>query len=289
MARCKNTDMLTSAIKKAGGGKVRTSADTARKLATEMGGMRAGGSCGMKPAKKALGGIAKSVPKGVVQQIADKAAAKAVAGVEAKPAGKGLLGSMVSAPRGMLARVAEKAAAQAPAQNMARPPVSVVTKVPERSLSSGVGIGTKLAAPKAMMQRVAEKAIAQAPVKRAIGGAGKVRKDQAPIKRAEGGVAKKKGGGATIRIDLDDVARRTAARDAKKEQERYRRVMGSQDDILKRAERMQKLESEEAAAMGIKPQRRAKGGAGKVRKGMMSPEGKILQAVKPKKGIGGIM
>lgn len=43
MARCKNTDMLMSAIKKAGGGKVQTSADTARKLATEMGGMKKGG------------------------------------------------------------------------------------------------------------------------------------------------------------------------------------------------------------------------------------------------------
>lgn len=47
MARCKNTDMLMGAIKKAGGGGVQTSADTARKLATEMGGMKDGGA--MKP------------------------------------------------------------------------------------------------------------------------------------------------------------------------------------------------------------------------------------------------
>jgi len=32
----------------------------------------------------------------------------------------------------------------------------------------------------------------------------------------------------------------------------------------------------------------ARGGAGKVRKGMMSPEGTILKAVKPKKGVGGM-
>ena len=38
-----------------------------------------------------------------------------------------------------------------------------------------------------------------------------------------------------------------------------------------------------------KPVKRAKGGAGKVRKGMMSPSGDILNAVKAKKGIGGIM
>ncbi len=43
MARCKNTDMLMGAIKKAGGGGVHTSSDTARKLATEMGGMKKGG------------------------------------------------------------------------------------------------------------------------------------------------------------------------------------------------------------------------------------------------------
>lgn len=35
--------MLMSSIKKAGGGGVQTSADTARKLATEMGGMKKGG------------------------------------------------------------------------------------------------------------------------------------------------------------------------------------------------------------------------------------------------------
>jgi hypothetical protein len=36
-------------------------------------------------------------------------------------------------------------------------------------------------------------------------------------------------------------------------------------------------------SMGGKPVKKAKGGAGKVRKGMMSPSGAILQAVRPKK------
>jgi hypothetical protein len=48
-------------IKKAAGGKVQTSADTARKLATEMGGM----ACGGKPVKKAKGGAGK-VRKGMM-------------------------------------------------------------------------------------------------------------------------------------------------------------------------------------------------------------------------------
>lgn len=43
MTRHKNTDMPMGASKKAGGGSVQTSADTARKLATEMGGMKKGG------------------------------------------------------------------------------------------------------------------------------------------------------------------------------------------------------------------------------------------------------
>ena len=47
MTRHKNTDMPMGSMKKAGGGGVQTSADTARKLATEMGGMKDGGA--MKP------------------------------------------------------------------------------------------------------------------------------------------------------------------------------------------------------------------------------------------------
>jgi hypothetical protein len=43
-------------IKKAAGGKVQTSSDTARKLATEMGGM----ACGGKPVKRAVGGAGKT-------------------------------------------------------------------------------------------------------------------------------------------------------------------------------------------------------------------------------------
>lgn len=47
MASCNKTNMLTKAIKKAGGGKVQTSADTARKLAQQMGGMKKGGRASM--------------------------------------------------------------------------------------------------------------------------------------------------------------------------------------------------------------------------------------------------
>lgn len=76
MARCKNTDMSMGATKKAGGG-VQTSADTARKLATEMGGMKKGGKpkgnglavmiaigSPKKPVKKAMGGASTMAPSG---------------------------------------------------------------------------------------------------------------------------------------------------------------------------------------------------------------------------------
>lgn len=79
MSRCKTSDMSMASMKKAGGGKVQTSADTARKLATEMGGMKKGGKPkgnglavmiaigspmkGMKkPVKKMNGGMASMIP-----------------------------------------------------------------------------------------------------------------------------------------------------------------------------------------------------------------------------------
>jgi hypothetical protein len=120
------------------------------------------------------------------------------------------------------------------------------------------------------------------PVKKAVGGAGKTRKGMAPIKKKDGG---------TIKLDLNQVKRETALRDAaakkRAEAERYRKMMGSQEDILARGERSQARDAEEARSM--KPVKRARGGAGKVRKGMMTPKGDIKQAVNPKKGIGGFM
>lgn len=61
-----------------------------------------------------------------------------------------------------------------------------------------------------------------------------------------------------IRMDLADVAKRTAARDAKAEDARYKRMTGSIDDVLKRGERSQARDASEAKAMGVT--RRAKGG-----------------------------
>jgi len=53
-------DKMLGITAKKDGGKVRTSADTARALATEMGGMKKGGACMGKPVKKAVGGAGKT-------------------------------------------------------------------------------------------------------------------------------------------------------------------------------------------------------------------------------------
>lgn len=157
MARCKNTDMLMSAIKKAGGGKVQTSADTARKLATEMGGMRKGGK---------------------VQTSADTARKLATEMGGAKKGGR-----------------------------------------PQSGLAVMIAIGSPM---KGMKKPIKEKATGEM-------------------------YASKKA-----------MAKHEAAESAG----------------MERMERMNK------------PVKKAQGGVGKVRKGMMSPEGKMLRPVKPKSGLG---
>jgi hypothetical protein len=187
------------------GGKVQTSADTARKLATEMGGMKKGGACGMKPVKKAVGGTATPLK-------------------DASAKTSGLPGT------------------------------------------SGVQLAAKT------------------PVNRAVGGAGKTRKDQAPIKRAHGGVAKKD------TMPREGVSTRPTGPGG-------RRITFEELEQSNRDTGGMSAEQLRAAGRAIgrgnrtpkEPIPRAKGGAAKVRKGMMTEKGDIKQAVKPKKGIGGFM
>jgi hypothetical protein len=99
--------------------------------------------------------------------------------------------------------------------------------------------------------------------KYAVGGAGKMRKGQCdtPTKLAKGGSPKKEpvtgGSNTPMTPERREILRMTAEENARNR-----------------------------AAMA-KPEKKAKGGAGKVRKGMMSQTGQIMQAVKPGKGIGG--
>lgn len=112
--------------------------------------------------------------------------------------------------------------------------------------------------------------------------------------------AQKKGGKAGCYADggkVEDqrVAARMAAGNYKKGGKAKKdglAVMIAIGSPMKKPSKTGKHEAAESSGMErmerMKPVKRAVGGAGKVRKGMMSPEGKILQAVKPKKGLSGM-
>lgn len=119
------------------------------------------------------------------------------------------------------------------------------------------------------------------PCKLAVGGTGKMRKGCAPIKRKEGGTTKREGistrpttpSGRRITIEeLNATNRDTGGMSAAQ--------LKATGEAIGRGNRSPKDKM---------PVKRAKGGAGKVRKGMMTQKGDITKAVKPKKGIGGFM
>lgn len=319
------------------GGKVQTSADTARKLATEMGGMKDGGSCGMKPVKKAVGGTGKT-RKGMAP------IKKKDGGVAKKADGGKMTEAQYEA--NMRAQRATRQAPPAAPRSSRRPAVDDLSPeyLKRRELrQKGIIPQSEMQATRNLAFRnrqAMDKNIRQQDIRvkgsdvgmsgadadqyfyvsrpgggasdelvRAVAGPKQVVKmgdftDQFSAQNQriydnlkaqgaimkKGGVVKKKDGG-TIKLDLNQVKRETALRDAaakkRAEAERYRKMMGSQEDILARGERSQARDTEESRSM--KPVKRARGGAGKVRKGMMTPKGDIKQAVKPKKGIGGIM
>lgn len=105
----------------------------------------------------------------------------------------------------------------------------------------------------------------------AVGGTGKERKGM--MKKKEGGSVKKPttGPSTTIAVTVQAQADRKAF-----EREMERRNREAQEQAKREGK-------------AYNPDHKAKGGAAKVRKGMMSQTGSILRAVKPKKGIGGIM
>lgn len=222
MARCKNTDMLTSAIKKAGGGKVQTSSDTARKLATEMGGMKKGGKpkSGLavmiaigeakKPVKKMNGGTAGVRDMDMESSKVTRTMKKGGACMGDMPVKKALGGGMDA----KLSRSITNAKA-----DMAR--MAATPRVDPRNIKETPGggmFGKMMKNPdmRAKLEAAAEKVGVPAqrigigypvrstpvpkiqykgsemPVKRAVGGAGKTRKGMCdtPSKFAKGGAGK---------------------------------------------------------------------------------------------------
>jgi hypothetical protein len=158
-------DKMLGITAKKDGGKVRTSADTARALATEMGGMKKGGACMGKPAKKAIGGkmmnaVAKN-PGGMLGKAISKLPPDARAKMEA--------GMAQSKPPRFFAKA------------MNNPEVAAMIGAAKNALPA-MGSQSSSSARAGMDGGM--------PVKKAVGGAGKTRKGQAPIKRAQGGAAK---------------------------------------------------------------------------------------------------
>jgi hypothetical protein len=202
-------------IKKAAGGKVQTSSDTARKLATEMGGMKKGGV-----QKKALGGTLGGVTQLSVKQPAVAKPTKPTmptipGGVKQSPSMKQiadvLRGKTTPPP------VAKPTPVKPPL--VAKPPMPIVAKPPTRPTPKPSG-GTFMPW------------------------------DNKPPAEAEAILHK------------------------------FREV----EKTMKPADYKRLVEKYSSPATGPDPRMMAKGGAGKVRKGMMSPQGSILQAVKPKRG-----
>ena len=146
-------------IAKAMGGKVQTSSDTARKLATEMGGMKHGGV-----QKKSLGGVLKKIAPYAAIGLMGAALGKG------KPFKAGALGAVGALMMGKKKK---------PIVPPIVPPVA------------GAGAGTNTSNPNKFLNVDSTDLKKGGPVgKYAVGGAGKTRLGMAPIKRAQGGAAK---------------------------------------------------------------------------------------------------
>ena len=238
MTSCKKTNMFMKAIKKAGGGKVQTSSDTARKLAKEMGGMKKGGAAmpreGISTRPTGPGGR-RITMKDLEQSNRDTggmSAAQIKAAGEAIKRGNRTPYEPIpkKAMGGMLGKVAQaKQGAVKPAGGMLG---KVVQAAAKQGLSQPIG---------KVVQEVSQKGLTPS-----------IMKMLKEVNKGSDGTQRFPTPIPVAKVLADKAAARQAGRE-------------------------------------MAPIKRAKGGAGKVRKGMMSKSGDILQAVKPKKGIGGIM
>ena len=246
------------------GGNVQTSADTAKKLATEMGGMKKGG--------KAKDGLAVMIAIGKTKPIKEKAT-----------------GEMYASKKAM---AKHEAAESAGMERMER--MKGMKKM------NGGEIPTDMRASKLM----------------AAGGAGKTRKGQAPIKKAVGGriegrsatgndettkgqanaaMMRMQGASALVapsRASLQDMAAMQENMAKNANGKKTVAVMGYNDTPVARGTAKKTLAEIRSLPADVPvmpekptmPVKRAQGGAGKVRKGMMTPEGKITHAMNKVRG-----
>ena len=228
MNGCKKTRALMDAVKKAGGGKVQTSSDTARKLATEMGGMKKGGAAkdksGLavmiaigktKPVKRKEGGTAKKKPTEGVSTRPTTASGRRISDAELRQANRDT-GGMTAAQ--------VKAAGEAIARGNRAP------------------------------------------------------RERIPTDEEAARMMGRKNGGLMQRNGMMNAVRGLIERRAQQGAPMAKPIVAAmQRKMAAVAQRPQVMPTTQV------PVKRAQGGAGKVRKGMMSQSGDIMQAVKPKR------
>ena len=311
MSRCKKTDMLTKAIKKAGGGsmraiggihKVRSDAEKNRQSSTNV-----------------LGGVTKLKKIADAQRRGAENWAKAQAAVDAAKARADAQRARTEAFNAQgEAKIASRQKAERDAKvNKAAEMLeaglqssTVENRVGEslsgRSLTGtyDTDFGKEVSRRREVLRNSYPYNVSKTPVNRKTGGKVQTSSDTARKLATEMG-GMKKGGAAKIREGvstrpttasgrrISDAELRQANRDTGGMSAAQVKAAGQAIARGNRApyERMP-TDEEVARMLGRKnggPVYKAKGGAGKVRKGMMTPEGDIKKVVKPKKGIGGIM
>jgi hypothetical protein len=265
MARHKNTGMPMGSMKKAGGG-VQTSADTARKLATEMGGMKKGG-------KPKASGLAVMIAIGSPMKGMKKPVKKAMGGGMA---------SMIPAPDG-------PPTGSAPSGRSAFDNSNLIDayNATRGNLIMPSGLGAASAGKEAAKARM--KAAAE---------------DRAYKNKLIKSVSRSEGAGSIGGMPIS-IPPKGQPMDRQREQMMQgikgagqgESPMGGNPLRGPRAAgspafqqtAMQLLQPGQPMAMkkggdAMKPVKKAQGGAGKVRKGMMTPEGKIIHAMNKIRG-----
>lgn len=246
------------------GGKIQTSADTARKLTKEMGGMNHGGRARMKPQQKNLGGVLKKIvgmsPIGAL--LSGKAGKMGALGLVGSALGIGRKKKKPMMPPPQLAaapgQIAGIGAALTP--GMLPPPKDPMVMAPPTPAPMGMRPEDMVNPSETVTMQAKRGGKA---MKMAVGGAGKTRKGMAPMKRAQGG-----------------TATNSTLHPATSNKTGDRRDPEYGDYILADKDAMKKLQGSSSA-----PVKKAQGGAAKVRRGMMTQSGQITPGVKPHKGI----
>lgn len=254
MTRHKNTGMPMGSMKKAGGG-VQTSADTARKLATEMGGMKKGG-------KPKASGLAVMIAIGSPMKGMKKPVKKAMGGGMA---------SMIPAPDGPPTGPTSSGGLASNNSNLMD-----MYNATQGNLIMPSGLGAASAGKEAAKARMKAAQEARSDKRQLI----------KSVSRSTGGGSI---GGAPISIpNRGGTGYSPIGQQAPMDGQRQPgKGFSGPENTLYGPQVMPQRPAPMAMKKGgdaMKPVKKAQGGAGKVRKGMMTPEGKIIHAMNKIRG-----